>query len=101
MEFLTILYFIYTFIALYFLIIYILTYTQNRKQIYEIIKPDEIKSLSIVIPCFNEEKSIGKSIETFLKSDYKGLKKIIIIDDCSTDDSYKIIKNTQKNTRKS
>ena len=92
MEWLTILYFVYTFIAFYFLSLYILTYMQNRKQIYETIKPDKIRSLSIVIPCFNEAESIGKNIEALLASDYKGLKKIIVVDDCSTDNSYEIIK---------
>ncbi len=96
MEWLTVLYLVYTFIAFYFLFLYILTYMQNRKQIYETVKPDRIRSLSIVIPCFNEEKSIGKNIEAFLASDYKGLKKLIIVDDCSTDNSYDIIKQYAK-----
>ncbi len=91
MEFLTILYLVYSFIAFYFLLIYILVYTQNRKEIYEVIKPDRNYSLSIVIPCWNEEKSIGKTIEAAMNSNYKGLEKIIVVDDCSTDDSYKII----------
>ena len=76
--------------------IYILTYFQNRKEIYETIEPDKIRSLSMIIPCFNEEKSIGKNIETFLASDYKGLQKIIVVDDCSTDNSYEIIKKYAK-----
>ena len=96
MEFLTIAYLTYTFIAFYFLFIYILTYTQNRKQIYETIKPEKNYSLSIVVPCFNEEKSIGKTIESILKSNYEGLKKLIIVDDCSNDNSYKIIKEYEK-----
>jgi cellulose synthase/poly-beta-1,6-N-acetylglucosamine synthase-like glycosyltransferase len=92
MEFLTILYLTYSFIAFYFLMIYILVYTQNRKQIYEVIKPNRNYSLSIVIPCWNESKSIGKTIEAALNSNYSGLEKIIVVDDCSTDDSYKIIR---------
>ncbi|MEA3248396.1 MAG: glycosyltransferase, partial [Nanoarchaeota archaeon] len=96
MEWLTVLYLVYTFIAFYFLSLYILVYVQNRKQIYETIKPDKIRSLSIVIPCFNEAKSIGKNIEVFLASDYKGLKKLIVVDDCSTDNSYEIIKKYAK-----
>jgi poly-beta-1,6-N-acetyl-D-glucosamine synthase len=96
MEFLTILYIVYTFIAFYFLTIYILVYLQNRKDIYEVIEPDKIRSLSMVIPCYNEEKSIGKNIEAFLASDYKGLKKLIVVDDCSTDKSYEIIKKYAK-----
>jgi len=96
MEFLTILYLTYTFIAFYFLMIYILTYTQNRKQIYETISPNKIRSLSIIIPCFNEEESIARTIDAHLKSDYSGLKKIIVVDDCSTDNSASIIKQYAK-----
>ncbi len=96
MEFLTGLYLTYTFISFYFLTMYILVYVQNRKQIYEVIEPDKIRSLSMVIPCFNEEKSISKNIEAFLASNYKGLKKLIIVDDCSTDNSYEIIKQYAK-----
>jgi len=52
--------------------------------------------LSIVIPCYNAEKVIGETIETLLKSDYPGLKQIIVADDCSTDNSYKIAKMYEK-----
>ena len=92
MEFLTGLYLFFVFVSLYFISLYLLTYLQNRKQVYEFIKPDKIRDLSIVIPCYNAVNSIGKTIETHLNSDYKGLKKIIIVDDCSTDGSDKIIK---------
>jgi len=96
MEFLTILYLTYTFISFYFLTIYILTYFQNKSQIYETIIPDEERSVSIVIPCFNGEKSIAKTIEAQLNSNYKSLKKIIVVDDCSTDNSAAIIKEYAK-----
>jgi len=96
MEGLTAVYLGYTFVAFYFLFIYILTYVQNRDQIYETIKPKRDYSLSIVVPCYNEADSIGKNIEAFLKSDYKKLKKIIVVDDCSTDNSYEIIKQYAK-----
>ena len=48
--------------------------------------------LSIVIPCYNEEKTLKIIIERVLK--YKDLEKeIIIVDDCSTDNSKFIIKD--------
>ena len=48
--------------------------------------------LSIIIPCYNEEKTLEKIIERVLK--FKDLEKeIIIVDDCSTDNSKIIIKN--------
>ena len=46
--------------------------------------------LSIVIPCFNEEKSLRAIVEKVLR--FKDLEKeILIIDDCSTDNSKLII----------
>ena len=46
--------------------------------------------ISIVIPCYNESKTINTVYEKV--SNFKNLEKeIIIIDDCSTDDSRKII----------
>ena len=93
MEWLTILYLFYTFIAFYFLFLYVLLFVQNRKEIYETIKPNRDYSLGIVVPCYNEGKSIGRNIESLLNSDYKGLKKIVVVDDCSKDNSYAIIKS--------
>lgn len=96
MDFLTVLYLTYTFIAFYFLSLHILIYIQNKKQIYETIKPDKIRSLSIIIPCFNAEENIAKTVLAHLNSDYKGLKKIIVVDDCSTDNSAAAIKELAK-----
>jgi len=92
MDFLTIVYLTYSFVSLYFLFLFILIYLQNKKSIFAY--PDATKnySLSIVVPCYNEEKEIGATIRALLDSDYLGLKKIIVVDDCSTDNSYKIIK---------
>ncbi len=92
MEILTVIYLSYSFIALYFLILFAMIYVSHRKEIFECPKSNKNYSLSIVIPCYNEEKSIGGAIESLLNSDYKGLKKIIVVDDCSTDNSYNVIK---------
>jgi len=48
--------------------------------------------LSVIIPCFNEEKTLKILVEKVL--DFKGLEKeIIIVDDCSTDKSKLIIED--------
>jgi len=55
-----------------------------------------IKKLSIVIPCYNESKTIQTLVSKVLQADSLGLKKeIIIIDDHSTDSSRDIIKQYQ------
>ena len=47
--------------------------------------------LSVVIPCFNEEKTIKELLDMVLKQDLVG--EVIIIDDSSTDSSVEIVKS--------
>ena len=77
MEWLTIVYFVYSFIAFYFLFLFILIYVQNRERIFSCPKITKNYSLSIVVPCYNEEKSIAGTIQALLDSSYKKLEKII------------------------
>jgi poly-beta-1,6-N-acetyl-D-glucosamine synthase len=96
LDTLTVIFLVYTFISLYFMIGFTLIYVPNRKKF--IFSPVAKKnySLSIVVPCFNEEETIGATIKTLLKLDYKYLKKIIVVDDQSTDGSYEIMKKFAK-----
>ncbi len=96
MDFITIVFLVYTFIALYFFFLFVLIYLQNKNKFFYYPKTKKIYSLSIVIPCYNEEEHIGGTIESLLNIGYKGLKKIIVVDDCSTDNSYKIMKEYAK-----
>ena len=48
--------------------------------------------ISIVIPVFNAEKTILKCLTSVQKQNYK-LLDVIIIDDCSTDQSNFVIKD--------
>ena len=52
--------------------------------------------LSIIIPCFNEEKTISLIIEKILNN-YTGDKEIIVIDDFSSDKTREILKTDLKN----
>ncbi|MBD3247230.1 glycosyltransferase [Candidatus Pacearchaeota archaeon] len=96
MEPLTLIYLVYSFLGLYYLFLFTLIYIQNKHCIYEIPEIKKQLSLTMVVPCYNAEKQIGETIENLLRSDYKGLKKVIVVDDCSTDNSYKIAKKFQK-----
>ncbi len=92
MDLLTITYLLFTFLGFYYLSIFILIYLQNKRYMFESFESDKEYSLSIVIPCFNGEDVIEETIENLVKSDYKGLKKIIVVDHASTDNSYEVIK---------
>src|ERR1700687_2843232 len=58
-------------------------------------EPSTYPTLSILVPAYNEEKVIARTIEGLLDTDYPD-KEIIVIDDGSKDDTLKIA-NTYKN----
>jgi len=91
-DFLTVVFLVYTFISLYFIIAYTLVYTFNKKRFFETPTSKNKLTLSIVVPCYNEQETIGNTIKTLLDLDYKHLQKIIVVDDCSTDNSFSIMK---------
>ena len=56
-----------------------------------------MEKVSIIIPTYNREKSISKSIKSVLNQTYNDLE-VIVVDDGSTDNTEKIIKGI-KDTR--
>ncbi len=96
MEVITVIYLVYMFIAFYFLFLFILIYLQNKKYIFYCPQPNKDYSLSIIIPCYNEGETIERTVKSVLDAGYKNLKKIIVVDDCSKDNSYEIIKSLAK-----
>ncbi len=50
------------------------------------------KLVSIIIPCFNAQRWLAEAIDSCLEQTYRRIE-IIVIDDCSTDDSMEIIKS--------
>ena len=52
------------------------------------------QSLSVVIPCYNEEATIEQIVAVVLQADTLGLNlDIIIVDDASTDNTHEIAKS--------
>jgi hyaluronan synthase len=65
--------------------------------LYRVVKvnPDFTPSVTIVIPCFNEEEWIGSTIISCMNQDYPIDKlQVIVVDDCSDDNSVKKIEET-------
>ena len=50
--------------------------------------------LSVIIPCFNEEKTIIEIINKVKNNPYKNIE-ILVIDDCSTDKSITLLKEIE------
>lgn len=62
---------------------------------------DYTPGVSIIIPCFNEEKWIHKTIISCLNQDYPIDKlEVIVVDDCSNDNSVEAINNTINRLRR-
>lgn len=51
--------------------------------------------ISIVMPVFNGSRFLSEAVESILNQTYKNIE-LLIVDDCSKDDSWKIIKGFQK-----
>ena len=51
--------------------------------------------LTIIMPCFNMEKYLTKSLDSIFSQTYQNFK-LIVVDDSSTDNSYKILTEYQK-----
>ena len=67
-----------------------------KKESYAAYEPD----VSIVVPCYNEEKNIAECLDAIYSLDYPKEKiEVIAVDDGSTDNTYKILKKYQKNNK--
>ena len=55
-----------------------------------------MKNVSFIIPNYNAQNTIGKTIESIQKQKYKGKIEIIVIDDFSKDNSIKVISKYKK-----
>lgn len=57
----------------------------------------EAQKFSIVIPCYNKEDTIGRTLQSLISQTYpKNLFEVIVIDDGSTDGSKEVIKSFMK-----
>ncbi len=86
----------YMFLGLYMLSLFVFILIPNKKNLFSYPK-SKPQPVSIVIPCYNESETIGKTIESLLFLDYpKNMIEIIVVDDKSTDNSVKIIEEYTK-----
>lgn len=87
----------FLFLSLFFEVFLILTYFENESRRRRgKLTTTTFPSVAVVVPCFNEEKTVGSTVESLLKLDYpKESLEIILVDDGSIDktreifDSYK------------
>jgi len=72
---------------------YAIGYHSDKKAVKQIFTDDELPKVSVIIPAWNEAKSIAKTIKSIIASDYpKGKLEILVIDDGSKDNTLAIAK---------
>ncbi len=92
-------FFIYMFLGLYMSVLLILIYLPNRKKLFSQ-PPSKPEPVSIIVPCYNEGETIGRTIESLLNLDYpKEMIEIIVVDDKSKDNSVEIARRYEKKYR--
>ena len=81
---------IFILVGTYFTVLFLLLFFAHEKKLFQRPKTKNFPSVSIIIPAFNEEKVIEKTIKRVKELVYPGKKEIIVVDDGSTDKTYKI-----------
>ncbi|MBU0612184.1 glycosyltransferase family 2 protein [Patescibacteria group bacterium] len=95
-----IIFFILTFLCVYVQVFFLLTFFEKKKKILirkESFELDEYLGVTVIVPCYNEEKTIKGTIDSLLALDYPEEKlKLIVIDDGSKDNTWTVIKEFEK-----
>lgn len=58
----------------------------------------KITSISIIIPCYNEAETIDELLTSVINVQLPYKKEIIVVDDCSTDNGFKVIEKYGENS---
>lgn len=89
------------FVTLYFQVFAILThFIWSVEDTYEPYTEDELPSVSVMVPCFNEEATVAGTIQSLLNLNYpKNKLTIIAIDDGSTDNTWQVLQEFTGNSQ--
>ncbi|MBP9711904.1 MAG: glycosyltransferase family 2 protein [Candidatus Pacebacteria bacterium] len=91
----SIVFYMFIFLSVYVQVFFLLTFIENRKKI--IVRKKDVSlsrypTVSIVVPCWNEEKTIYKTVRSLLALNYpKDKLSLFLIDDGSTDSTWQIL----------
>lgn len=74
------------FLALYFEVFLLISFLEHRPGRKTLGRPKRYPSVSVLVPCWNEEKTIAGTVDSLLALEYPAEKlEIIVVDDGSTD----------------
>lgn len=97
----TVIFYVFCFISVYVQIFLLLTFLEKRRHIVH--NPENLElayypTVTIAVPCYNEEVTINKTVKSLLSLDYpKDKIKIFLVDDGSKDNTWNIIQEFKNN----
>ena len=90
------------FTSLFFEVFMLITYLEVREELKRekrLIRPDQkqFPTVTVIVPCFNEENTVKNTISSLLNLDYpKDRLSLIVIDDGSTDGTRRVLADFEK-----
>src|ERR1035437_8163224 len=94
-------FYILVFMVVYVQVFFLVTFFENRKKIIirnGTTKLDSYPPVTVIVPAYNEEKTVFKTVRSLLSLNYpKDKLKIFLIDDGSTDDTWNVMKKFSDN----
>lgn len=92
---LSFIFYIFIFLSVYVQVFFLVTFLENRKKIITRkgkITLSKYPAVTIIVPCWNEERTVYKTIRSLLALNYpKDKLKIFLVDDGSTDGTWNIL----------
>lgn len=83
-------------LCLYMSFFFLIIFFKNRKKLYKDPKSKRTPKLSVIIPAWNEERSIATTIKAIKRTIYPNLVEILVVNDGSTDKTVEIAKQFSK-----
>lgn len=103
MSILMIIFYAISFLAVYVQVFLLVTFFEYRKKIFirtEKILLDHYPTVTIIVPCYNEENAISLTVDSLLELEYpKDKLKVFVVDDGSKDDSWKVLQKYKDNSQ--
>jgi len=96
MDILPYIYLTYMFISIYMLSFFLILYFRNKKNFFSYPIPSEKREVTFIVPSYNEGKTIEESIKHIFDIDYPYIREVIVVNDCSTDDTREIVEKLLK-----
>jgi len=96
----TVIFNMFIFLSVYVQVFFLITFFENRKKI--VTRTGKIKlatypSVTVIVPCWNEELTIKGTVDSLLELNYPQDKlKILLVDDGSTDNTLDVIRSFEK-----